>query len=103
MESELVRLTPHPTDAHIVIIHIPHRHNDLMARYEPARLSVELHGYLLHTDHLDSFERFAAYAGLYVIDERTKTPGQLERGLLCDVCCKPRQACQIAAGNVGSL
>jgi hypothetical protein len=100
---DIVRITTHPHDINIVLLHVPHSCNELMGRYEPAQLDTSLKAYLLHTDQLDSLERFATYTGLYLIDERGQTPAQLHRGQLCDICQKPRKACETAAGNTGEL
>jgi len=98
---DIIRVTAHPHDPHIVLLHVPHHCNDLMGRYEPAQLDTSLKAYLLHIDMLESFDRFIAYTGLYVIDERGQTPTQLRRGELCDMCMKPEPICRTAAGNTG--
>ena len=99
--GDIVRITPHPDDPRIILLHVPHGCNDLMGRYEPAQLDVELRAYLLRADHLESFERFAQYTGLYVLDERTMTPAQAVQDELCDICMRPEKTCQRAAGNSG--
>ena len=103
MEADIVRITAHPDDPRIVLLHVPHGRNDLMGRYEPAQLDTDHRAYLLLAEHLESFERFATYAGLYLLDERTLTPVQISRRQLCNTCNKPQRVCQTAAGNTGSL
>jgi hypothetical protein len=100
---DIVRITTHPHDHSIVLLHVPHSCNDLMGRYEPAQLDTSLKAYLLHTDHLDSLQTFATYTGLYLIDERGQTPAQVHSGQLCDICAKPERICRTDAGNTGDL
>jgi hypothetical protein len=38
MEAELVRLTAHPTDTHIVILRVPYHLNDLMGHESRSTL-----------------------------------------------------------------
>jgi hypothetical protein len=99
--SAIIRVTGHPDDPEMLLLKVPHGINDLMGRYEPAQLDIELKAYLLHIDQLESFERFAAYAGLRLLDERAKTRRQVALSILCDICCKTESVCQRSAGNRG--
>jgi hypothetical protein len=100
---DIVRITTHPHDHSIVLLHVPHSCNELMGRYEPAQLVPDLKAYLVGIDDLVSFQAFAHHSGWYILDERGQTPAQLHRGQLCDICQKPRKACETAAGNTGDL
>jgi hypothetical protein len=101
MTGTIVRVTGHPEDPEVLLLHVPHGGNDLMGKYEPAQLDTELKAYLLHIDQLQSFERFAAYAGWRLLDERAKTRRQVALSNLCDRCTKSKADCQRAAGNRG--
>lgn len=99
----IIRIGSHPKDPDVALLRVPYDCNELMGRYEPAQFDRELGGYLLHVDQLDSFDRFASYTGLYVIDERGLTEEQARRGDLCWICMKPQYVCQRSAGNRGTL
>lgn len=101
--TDLIRITAHPSDPAILLLHVPHQANAHMGRFEPAQLDTQLGGYLIHADMLESFERFAAFTGWYTVDERRMSPAQLTRADLCDICMKPEKVCRESVANRGVL
>jgi hypothetical protein len=66
------RLRWHPTDRSIVVLDVPSVLNHEFRRFEPALLSKELHGYVMHHDAIPSLYRFARTIDLHIVDERQK-------------------------------
>jgi hypothetical protein len=67
---QLATLRLHPTDPNLVILAVPADLNSTIGRFEPARLSTQHKGYLVHNDHLDALGRFLALQNVAVADER---------------------------------
>lgn len=101
--TDLVRIVAHKTDRNIVVLKCRSALNDRLRLFEPAQLDPDAGGYLIHLDHYEAFERFAAYTGFYVIDERALTMAQAQRAQLCGVCNLTERNCQASAGNRGAL
>lgn len=95
----IIRITRHPNDPNIVLLHTQPGIAEIMGRYEPARWDTGHKAYLLHTEHLDSLTRFAHAVDLYVLDERDLTPGHSRQGELCDICNRTERNCRLAAMN----
>lgn len=87
--TSLARLRSHPADEQAVVIDIPSDLNPAMAKFQPAILAPELRGYVVLTEHLAAFERFARGAGLHVIDERYHGEGQRTHMPECASCGQP--------------
>jgi hypothetical protein len=75
MTMHIVRITPHPNSADLIIAKTPPTMASIMGRFEPARRSQELNGYLISTADLAGFARFLRIHNIAVSDERnTGTP-----------------------------
>lgn len=68
--TELVRITPHPTERDIVILKCSSEVNEAMGLFEPARLAPDLGGYLLFGDHIGALYRWGHFNDIRVVDER---------------------------------
>jgi hypothetical protein len=93
--SDLIRLTAHPADENVVVLDVPQHLNPRM-RQLPARLSTELHGFLLHVDALPALANWARHNHVHVADDRgvhgkqpTPTAGSRRSAPECASCAQP--------------
>lgn len=96
----IIRILAHPT-TELVLLDVPPQFNQTMRLFEPARLAVDLHGFLIRPQHLPAFCRFADLHGLDWWDERRTPTTHPSVEELCDRCGLPEARCEKAAGNRG--
>lgn len=67
----IVRITSHPRDDELVLVHTPPElAHDVMGPFQPARWSKTAGAYLLRTEHLETFRRHLARHDVHLADER---------------------------------
>lgn len=84
--TELARITKHPTDRDVVLVHMPYELRNEMGRFLPARYSSEHKAYIMHGEHIAAFYRFARTISLHVTDERRVTAGYRTMPVECESC-----------------
>lgn len=89
----IVRITSHPRQKAIVLVHTPPDLAHAMGLFQPARWSPESGAYLLGAEHLDAFARHLGRHDAYLVDERGAAKGAEEKftGPLpeCSACGQP--------------
>jgi hypothetical protein len=68
----IATLRPHPTDPNFAVLAVGPDVNPILGRFEPARLSPQHKGYLIHDTDIDSLVRFLRIHGVALADERAK-------------------------------
>jgi hypothetical protein len=71
--TDVARITRHPTDRDVVLLHTPPDARDRLGKFGPARYSPEHHAYVLHHTHIDALYRFAKATDMHVVDERNSS------------------------------
>lgn len=68
--SSIIRVTRHPSDPDVVLVHTPPGLANELGRFEPARYAAEHRAYVMHGDHMAALYRFARTITCHVVDER---------------------------------
>lgn len=88
--TEIARVTRHPVDRDIVLLHPPPDMFNEFGRFGPARYSQDHKAFLLHNEHIPALYRFARTISLHVVDERVKSsPGSRTQPVECSFCQQP--------------
>lgn len=65
----MIRITQHPKDHTFLLLKVPQDLNVRMGSYGPAQLAPDLHGYVMAADQIGSFQAWARYQGIQVLNE----------------------------------
>jgi hypothetical protein len=91
--KHIIRITTHPTDPDLLVLHTPPELANEMGRLEAARYDPTTGTYLLHRDAYAGLQALANYAGAHLHDQRSNPiANQIHIPQECRHCGQPGRA-----------